>query len=101
MIEIINRATYKARKEYRDDAWEFIREWISSGCPVYYGKKHLEFKEARLLVYYKNNPKIASKILPGQQYERQFNKYDGEVYTWRTKKEFFDLACKYDLFPDY
>lgn len=105
MIEVIRESVQKAKKEYRDDGWEFIQEWLGEGCPVYkdsnYRERgHLTFAEARYLVQIRNRTILPHKILPGQLYRSQFNKYDGDTYTYRTKEEFFQLCSKYDLWPE-
>ena len=105
MIDVISNTTQKAKKEYYDDAWDFIQEWISGGCWVHgernnSPRKHITFTEGRFLAKVRRGEIKGSKILVGQEYVRQFNKYEGDTYTWRTKKEFYDLASKYDLFPE-
>lgn len=107
MLEVIGNKTHVARKEYYDDGWEFMGEWISSGCyigtPYWYKgpRKHITFAEGRILVKYRKDRKAGNRIYPGQLYQRQFNKYDGQVYYWRMKKDLYDIACKYELFPEY
>jgi hypothetical protein len=106
MIEQIRNTVQKARKEYYDDGWDTIQEWIGEGCPVYNNRQtwergHLIFAEARYLVQVRNRTILPHKILPGQTYRSQYNKYDGEAYYWRTKEEFYKLMNKYDLFPEY
>lgn len=104
MIEVISDGVFKAKKEYRDDAWEFIQEWIDSGCPVYndnsYKRGHITFAEGRFLVQVRNHTITPHRIKPGQMYRRQFNKMDGDTYTFRAKVEFFDLCSKYELWPE-
>jgi hypothetical protein len=102
MVEVISSTEHKAKKVYNDDCWEFISEWIGEGCPVGTIKKpeKITFSEARMLVKYRRDYKSAGKIQIGQVYVRQFNKYEGDAYTWRAKKELYELACKYDLFPE-
>lgn len=97
----IHRTAPIARKEYNDDGWEFINEWIVGGCCVGTFKHPMKitFAEARLCVAFKNRPK-PWRILKGDRYERQFNSYDGHTYVWRMNKKMYDLACKYDLFPE-
>lgn len=104
MIEVIRSTVQKARKEYYDDGWDTIQDWIGDGCPVYIGQRmergHLLFSEARFLVKVRQRLITGHKILNGQIYRSQFNKYDGTTYYWRTKEEFYKLMCKYDLFPE-
>lgn len=96
-VTVIHSGTFKARKTYNDDGWDTIQEFDGPSL----GDPKLTFAEKRTLVKYRRwKGQQPHKILPGQMYERQFNNMDGDVYTWRTKKEFFDLMSKYDLFPD-
>jgi len=100
-IEVISSKIVTARKEYYDDAWEFISDFIHDGCDTsLYPDKPLSFSEKRALVYYRNNRREGARIMPGQLYKRQFNKYEGEAYTFRTKQLFFELCCRYELFPE-
>ena len=96
-VEVINQSVQKAKKVYTDDGWEEINNWILYGMQTERGKK-VSFADKRTLVSAKNN--MPHKIQVGQLYERQFNKMDGQVYTWRTKKVFYDIIIKYDLFLD-
>lgn len=102
-LTIIHHQVTTARKQYADDGWEFIDEWISGGCCV---RRHcldtrrITFSEGRILVSYRNGQKNGGVIEKGDRYVRQFNNYDGDVYTWRMKEELYNIACKYDLFPE-
>lgn len=106
MIEVIQDSVHKAKKEYTDDAWDYIQEWISDGCPIQLGRYnnsprgHLTMSEARYLVQVRNKTIKPHKILPGQMYRRQFNKYEGSAYVFRTKEEFYQLCVKYNLWPE-
>jgi hypothetical protein len=106
MVEVIRSTTHKAKNEYNDDGWEYIRDWVDEGCPIQLGRcansptGHLTFKEARYLVLVRNRSITPHKILPGQVYISQFNKMDGYTYTFRTKIEFYDLCRKYNLWPE-
>lgn len=99
MIQIIHRSTYKAKRVYEDDGSEFISEFINERC--YIGlKTKLNFTELRIMVRCRKERDYLNKIMPGQLYERQFNEFEGQTYTWRMKKELYDIACKYHLFPE-
>lgn len=103
MLDIIRSTTQKAKKEYHDDGWEEISEWISGGCETYDSRNKqisIPFSELRLVVKFRNDKKAGGKINIGDEYVRQFNKYEGQTYTWRTKKVFFEWFEKYDLFPE-
>lgn len=98
MVECIQSTTQKARKVYNDDGWEFIKQWMDDGCWVEKGYPKPTFSELRVLVMHKNKPR-PFKIEIGEIYERQFNKMDGDVYTYRMNKQLFEIAAKFDLFP--
>jgi len=95
-IEVIYNDVHKARKIYFDDGWEDINEWMRSG---YYSFKKIEGMDQLILEEMADNQ--PSRIQPGQLYQRQFNKYEGDAEVWRTKKFFYEIMCKYDLFPEY
>lgn len=101
MIQAIHRQTVKARKEYYDDGWEFIDEWIRDGCCVgsFSRPRKITFAEGRILVSHRRRLQ-PQKIFKGDIYERQFNEYDGDTFTFRMNKALFEIACKYDLFPE-
>ena len=103
MLEIISNTTQKAKKEYYDDGWDEIWGWISGGCHTYDRRNKkipIPFSELRMAVKFRNDRKAGAKINIGDEYVRQFNKYDGDAYTWRTKKVFYEWFVKYDLFPE-
>lgn len=98
-VTVINSRKSTAKKNYPDDGWDIIQEWIADGC--WFDKKRekpMTFSEKRLLVGLKNNN--PSFIKRGQTYQYQFNSMDGTTYTWRTKSFFFELMCRYKLFPE-
>lgn len=98
MIEVIHTKTLTARKKYKDDGFEWISEWIYWHCPVAKGVK-LKFSELRLIINWKND--VSNHwILPGMKYISQFNKMDGVAYTFKMRKEMFDLAIKCGLWDD-
>ena len=89
-IELIHTGTYRARKEYHDDGAEEIIEWA---------KREISPEDLIVLeLLLEDKP---YRIQKGQLYQRQFNKMDGDAGVWRTKQIFFDLMCKYNLFPEY
>jgi hypothetical protein len=105
MVEVINNCVRKARKEYYDDGWDIIQEWIRNGCYIEPQRgikpvKRITFSEGRFLIKVRRGEIVGHKILPNQLYQYQFNKMDGDAYYWRTKKEFYELICKYELWPD-
>lgn len=99
MPEVIHNTTQTARKEYDDDAYEFIAVMVD-----YYNwhpRQRFSIAELRLLVLVKQRSPLARKIMPGDVYVRQRNKMDGSIYTFKAKQSFHDLCCKHDLYPDY
>ena len=98
MIQQIRSSIHKARKEYDDDGWEFLDNWISERG---YRDEKVPFSLMRTLVKAKNNPSWARRIIPGQTYQSQFNKCDGDAYYFRIKTEFLPFF-KYDVYAgDY
>lgn len=57
----------------------------------------LSFAERRILITYERNNR---RIMPGELYVNQFNKYEGDTYTWRAHKGIYDLLCKHGIFPE-
>lgn len=45
-------------------------------------------------------PSCTGAIEVGQQYIRQNNVQDGELYSWKSCKECFDLICEHDIGVD-
>lgn len=88
-ITVIHSSTQKAKKEYECGLAEHVGE-------VEFPRGKMKFGEIRSLVIYHRNKR---RIKPGDLYVRQFNEYEGDTYTWRGKKDIYDLLCKYDLFP--
>lgn len=93
-IGVIHDSTQRARKTYPDDGWWEVYEIEDDILQKELThEQYLEFLRLK-----DNNP---SKILPGQEYMRQFNTDGGDVWVWRTKKLFYDIIIKLDLFNDY
>lgn len=102
MINVIHHSEQVARKDYHDDGAEWIHEWIQGGCyiPAQYPKiKKPTFSEYRILVSFRNNPS-KYRINKGEKYVRQFNNIDGDTFVFRMKSDLYNLANKYDLFPE-
>jgi len=97
-IEVLRETTQKARKEYDDDGYEWVREYIDyRGWTD--GPPKPTFAEYRLLVWVKNNPKEARTIFVGQEYLKQTNKFDGQISDYRTKKNLHALCVRLKLYP--
>lgn len=97
-VEVIWNSIQKAKKEYGDDAYEFISECIDNFH--WWGKGQFTIAELRVLVGVKQRRKEARMIMPGDIYVRQRNKVDGDVFTFRAKKLFHDICSKHDMYPE-
>ena len=89
MVEVIHSSEPIARKDYPCEASYFIRE----GGTLDY----MTFSEKRVFARAKSQ---AFKIIKGQKYMRQFNKYEGDTYTFRAIPEVHSICAKYDLYPE-
>lgn len=93
-VELSRQTEPKARREYSCDCYEqIIQEWVSNGCWLDKGRK-VSFGDLRKLIIAKRE---GFKILKGTTYINQRNLYDGQFYTWRSRKDLFEIACKYNL----
>lgn len=103
MIQVISSRTITARRMHKCDGYYEILDWIKYGCCVNTGfrcsHKKVSFADYRTVVKWKNDINNFL-ILPGMKYERQFSKLDGSTYTFRMRKDMYDIFCKYDLW-DY
>ncbi len=89
MVQVIKQTEQRARRVYSCGlAEDFGEVQFPSG---------MTFSERRALVRYRQKKR---KILKGEIYVRQFNKYEGDVYTWVADRDLFKIFCKYDLFPE-
>lgn len=97
-VEVINHGQFVARKKYSDDGWEDVFNWVDAG--MWTGDKpELTFEE-KLSIACMVKTGSRHIIEKGELYIRQFNKMEGDTYTWRTKKVFYDLIVRYDLFAE-
>jgi hypothetical protein len=104
MITVIYSGTYKAKREYDDEAFWFVNQFVEDGCKGT-GRTIKDiikpsFAEYRVLVKFRHDQEYARKIKPGQAYVRQFNETGGYLYTYRAKKELHDIAVKFKLYND-
>lgn len=100
MVENISTTTQRARKDYRDDSAEFIKEAMDIIRHGYLDRGKIikfQFHELRAIAQLKANN---WKIKKGQMYEKQFNKMDGDVYTFRTLPAIGDICQKHKLYGD-
>lgn len=88
MIEVLSESTPKARKDHDCMACEFI---LNNGVDG------MGFTRTELRVISKAR-KNGWKILKGDVYMRQNNKFDGELYTFKAIPEIAEICFKYDLF---
>lgn len=94
MVECIHHSIHKARKQYYDDAYEWIEQFIQYKN---YQDCKIPFGEMRVLAKFRTDRKWALKIMPGQVYESQFNKMEGQAFYFRLKIE-FKVFFKYGVF---
>lgn len=106
MLEVIEQTTQIARKRYSDDGCEWVREgivyrvWEFDQFGNSNPKKHRPtISEYRTLVSFKNDPNC-QVILPGQEYVKERQKYDGDFRTFRMKKDIYHIAMKYKFFAE-
>jgi hypothetical protein len=96
MVEVINNTRLvKARKDYRDGCAEFIMDVLSELRRNEFGK--LSFKEWRSIA---ESIRDNWKIKKGDLHEVQVCKYDGEIYSFRSKPGLAKICHKFDLFPE-
>lgn len=81
-----------ARKKYTCNACEWISEWIEHpGCYDY----EFTYAELREIVKARRN---YWSIVPGQEYIKEMQNYDGYLTTWRAIPAIHALCLKYDLY---
>ena len=96
MIEIINERECVARKDHLDDLYEYIQEWMCNsrlrGCS--------NISEYRIILNYlkKEKPYIIKK---GELYTRQFLTNKEICYSFKFRKEIFNIFLKYNNFDDF
>ena len=90
MATVINETFPKAQKDHYCDACHFVLEDLPDLL------RHLPYSSAKEIVKAKRN---GYKIIKGQQYINQFNRCDGEVYTFKAIPEIHDICLDYDLYP--
>ena len=88
-VEILSETKPKARKDYNCMACEWFN---NSG---YIAEEELTKEE---LAAYKKAEDSNFEIKKGEEYIRQNNKYDGEIYTFRAIPEMHEICIKYDLY---
>lgn len=93
MVQLIAAQARKARKDHHDDSAEFILEALDylRSC----GK--LKFGELRAIAELKANN---WKIKRGQVYTKQFNKTEGQTYTFKTLPIILKICIKYKLYGE-
>lgn len=89
MIEVISHTEQTARKDYHDDLRDiFDYGWRPIGMTISERRTWIKYRDRR-------------GIKKGDKYVRQFNKMDGDTYTWRAWEPMYKIFSKYDWFPDY
>lgn len=95
-VEVVqNTRLVKARKDYRDDCAEFIMDVLPELRRNEFGK--LSFKQWRLIA---ESIRDNWKIKKGTIHEVQICKYEGEIYSFRSKPGLASICHKFELFPD-
>jgi hypothetical protein len=93
MVEVIQNTKVKsARKEYRCDASDFLRDGLDNIDPGI-----LTFAERRAIVRARQD---YWKIKKGQPYTYQFSKYDGDPFVFRARTEIHELCLNHDFYPE-
>lgn len=95
MVENIRTTVQCASKDYHDDSSEFIQNGLLDYVNV--SGTGLTFADWRSIAELKANN---WKIKKGQKYERQFNKMDGRVYTFRTLPAIAKICQNHDLYRE-
>ena len=88
MIEVLSESTPKARKDYDCMACEFI---LNNGV------QGMGFTRPELRTISKARAN-SYKILKGEVYMCQNNKFDGRLYTFKAIPAIAEICFKYDLF---
>lgn len=89
--EITPRKLVRARKEYSDNCREFIMNvWPDD----------FDFTPEEKIVILKSISE-GWKISKGEYYYHAVYKYDGMIYSFRSKEGLERICFKYDLFPEY
>ena len=86
MITVLSESNPTARKEHSCMACDFILGYGVNGY-VY------TFAELRVIAKAKKNH---FKIIKGQQYLKQINKYEGELYTFKAIPEMHQICIDHD-----
>lgn len=95
MVEVISETKPKARKTYTCDSCFTI---LQGGTFNQFAEgAGLTFAEKRALVEAKQSN---YKIWKGEIYNKQVNKQDGDIYTWRSIPAIHAICCKYDMYVD-
>jgi hypothetical protein len=94
MVENIESGSFVARKKHRDSSWDYICEWFSYNRP--FVKEGPTFAQYRALVSLKQNRGF---ILPGQRYNWQRNKMDGNLFTWKSLPEIEQICKQFNVYP--
>jgi len=85
-----------ARKEYECQSYRFIN--------LSFGLRHLGEDIGMYLTDYRtiaNAKKEGGKIKKGTQYMLQTFVYGGEIHTYRSRFDIFDLREEYDIWDDW
>ena len=90
LATLIREETPVARKEYRCQACDWIREDEITG-------EYYTYAELRKIVKARQE---GWRIKKGEKYIKQILNNGGELYTYRARPEIHDICLKYDIFCD-
>lgn len=90
MIEVIYEQTVTARKDHRCMACEFLLQVHNL-----HGRLTPEEERAVSRAW-----ADGWKIKKGQEYIRQVNKHEGDVYTFKARPDIHGICLKYDFYPE-
>lgn len=93
MCMLISESRPKAKKVHDCMAYE----WLDNSGDISDLINLMTFSEKRAIVIARRNH---GKILPGQEYVRQFMDWDGEKGTYRAIPKIHAICSKYNVFED-
>lgn len=100
MVQLIAAQARKARKDRPDNSADFIIEAMGMIRNGYLDRGkivRLTFKELRAIAQLKANN---WRIKKGQVYIKQFNKMEGQCYTFYTLPDILRICIKYKIYGD-
>lgn len=90
MSEVISSHLRNAKKSYRCEAYDWIREGLDA-------KQVTSFSDLKVCAQIRQE---GAQILPGMLYYDIRILQDGRVYTYRARKDSHELCIKYKLYQE-